>query len=214
MMMKNHPVVPPGFRAFAIVVLLGLLLAPVVPASAARDLENIPLQWRPTTNPAEGGPREVPRARVQIGTFRDARATAQRARIGENREDAPKVVRPVTTRDSVPAWCAAHLRDAGRLFGLRVVDTNPDVVVSGEVLRFFVVEENTYQGEITLRLVARRPGGGVVWSGTASGTATRFGRSYKAENYYEVLSDALVDAVGRLLEREGFTRAVRGSSRG
>ena len=52
--------------------------------------------------------------------------------------------------------------------------------------------------------------GKTLWNGLASREATRFGRSYQAENYYEVLSDAVVnfelDAAGRRFS-EGDVRA-------
>ena len=200
----------PSF-ALAACVFLGLFASS--PAARARELlSDIPLRWSPTTQPGREGTLEVPRVRVRIGAFRDARP--RRDLIGENREDPPKPVRPVTTRENVPAWVAAHLREVGRRYGFQVVDANPDVVLSGEVRRFFVTEENTYKGQVTLALTARRPGGRVLWSGTVTGDATRFGRSYRADNYCEVLSDALVDVVKHLLEEGKFTRAVRGGGGG
>jgi hypothetical protein len=53
-------------------------------------------------------------------------------------------------------------------------------------------------------------GGRTLWSGLASGDATRFGRSYKLENYYEVLSDAVVNTVSSMLESAEFKKALTG----
>jgi hypothetical protein len=50
-------------------------------------------------------------------------------------------------------------------------------------------------------------GGKTLWSGLASGDETRCGRSYKLENYYEVLSDAIVNTVSSLLESAEFQKA-------
>ena len=50
--------------------------------------------------------------------------------------------------------------------------------------------------------------GQTLWSGLASGEAKRFGRSYKIENYYEVLSDALVNTVSSMLQSAEFQKAL------
>ena len=42
------------------------------------------------------------------------------------------------------------------------------------------------------------------------GTAKRFGRSCKFENYYEALSDALMAVAYKLLQNEPFLKAVSG----
>jgi hypothetical protein len=46
----------------------------------------------------------------------------------------------------------------------------------------------------------------VSTNGLASGEATRFGRSYQAENYYEVLSDAVVNTVSSMLSGRRFSQ--------
>jgi hypothetical protein len=56
--------------------------------------------------------------------------------------------------------------------------------------------------------------GQTLWSGNASGEATRFGRSYKLENYYEVLSDAVVNTVSSMLQSAEFQQALAGKGRG
>ena len=52
--------------------------------------------------------------------------------------------------------------------------------------------------------------GETLWSGLASGDASRFGRSYKLENYYEGLSDALVNTVSSMLQSAEFQKALSG----
>ena len=52
--------------------------------------------------------------------------------------------------------------------------------------------------------------GKTLWSGSASGDATRFGRSYKLENYMEVLSDAVVNAASSMLQSAEFQKALSG----
>src|SRR5260370_371063 len=57
------------------------------------------------------------------------------------------------------------------------------------------------------------PGGYVLWSGLGRRAAARRGRSYRADNYYETLSDSLVGAVQQLIQNRGFHKALAGSSR-
>jgi len=63
------------------------------------------------------------------------------------------------------------------------------------------------QVEVQLTVVDRD--GNTIWKGLASGEATRFGRSYKIENYYEVLSDAVVNTVSSMLRSAEFRRSCR-----
>jgi hypothetical protein len=54
-------------------------------------------------------------------------------------------------------------------------------------------------------------GGKPVWRGTVMGEATRWGRSYKLENYYEAISDSLLDAVGKSLKSDPYLKALAGN---
>ena len=97
---------------------------------------------------------------------------------------------------SVPVWIDT------------TVDSGGNAIVSGEVRQFFVEETGTYQGQIALHVTVRSPAGEVLWEGSTSGTNSRFGRSYKAENYYETFSDSLIDATTSLLKNSDFVKAL------
>jgi hypothetical protein len=147
---------------------------------------------------------------VTIGNFTDGRDNKQA--IGENREDdEPK---PVTTTDDVGAFVSAHVRQLFDEAGIKTVDSNGAVTIKGEVKKFFAREGNTYQSEVAVQLTVSDPDGKTLWKGLASGEATRFGRSYKAENYYEVLSDALVNTVSSMLQADQFQKALSGHASG
>lgn len=105
------------------------------------------------------------------------------------------------------------MRELFKQAGLNTVDSKGSVIVKGEVTKFFVRETGTYQGEVAVHLSVVSPGGATLWSGTATGEAKRFGRSYKLENYYEVLSDATVNTVSSMLRSAEFQRALAGQSR-
>ena len=149
---------------------------------------------------------EVSQATIQFETFQDARKDKEA--IGENLEDdKPK---PVTTNDDVGAFVSNHMRELFDRAGLKTVDSDGAVTIKGEVKQFFVREAATYKSEVAVRLTLVSREGRTLWSGLASGDASRFGRSYKLENYYEVLSDAIVNTVSSMLESAEFQRALTG----
>jgi hypothetical protein len=187
-------------RALLFVVLLTATLGA---DAKTRLLEHVPLQWRATSELALGT-REVTPVPIQFETFQDVRDNKEA--IGENREDAkPK---PVTTNDDVGAFVGKHMRELFERAGLKTVDSNGEVTIKGEVKQFFVSETSTYKSEVVVHLTVVGRDGQTLWSGLASGDATRFGRSYKLENYYEVLSDAVVNSVSSMLQSPELQRAL------
>ena len=183
-----------------------MLLTASLGVHAAARLENVPLVWKPTSSLDLGviDLSEVSKSKIQVAAFNDVRKQPQL--IAENREDAaPK---PVTTKDDVGVFVTTQERQLFGRAGLNIVDTDGDVIVSGEVRQFFVEETNTYKGEVVLHVTVRNRAGATLWEGNTSGTASRFGRSYKMENYYESLSDSLIDATSTLLKNQEFMQSL------
>jgi hypothetical protein len=168
-------------------------------------LEHVPLQWKPTSE-LQLGAAQMPQTPIQFEIFQDAREN--RLAIGENDEDAqPK---PVMTSDDVGAFVGTHMRELFQHAGLKTVDSEGAVTIKGEVRQFFVRETNTYQAQVAVRLTVVSRDGRTLWSGLASGDASRFGRSYKLDNYYEGLSDAIVNTVSSMLQSAQFQAALSG----
>ena len=185
--------------------LLLVFAASFVATAHAASLINVPLEWRATSD-LRLGAIEMSQAPVQFDVFRDVRADKQA--IGENREDQnPK---PVTTTDDVGSFVSTHMRELFNNAGLKTVDSGGTVTIKGEVTQFFVRETSLYRSEVAVHLTVVGRDGKVLWSGTASGEAKRFGRSYKLENYYEVLSDAIVNTVSSMLQSAQFQKALSG----
>jgi hypothetical protein len=182
--------------------LLGVSLAA---SSKTKLLEHIPLQWRPTSD-LRLGTTQMTASPVAIAPFTDGRDNKEA--IGENREgDDPK---PVTTSDDVGTFVSTHIRQLFDQAGIKTVDSNGAVTIKGEVKKFFVREGNTYKSEVAIHLTVVDQDGKTLWNGLASGEATRFGRSYNVENYYEVLSDAVVNTVSSMLQAADFQKAISG----
>jgi hypothetical protein len=187
-------------------ILASLLLGVSFAASSkTKLLEHIPLQWRPTSD-LRLGTAQMTVLPVTVATFTDGRDNKEL--IGENREDHD--VKPVTTTDDVGAFVSTHIRQLFDQAGIKTVDSNGAVTLKGEVKKFFVREGNTYESEVAIHLTAIDQDGKTLWNGLASGVATRFGRSYKAENYFEVLSDAVVNTVSSMLQAADFQKAISG----
>ncbi len=192
-------------------ILLGLVLLPGADANAGlfgntRLLEGVPLQWRPTSD-LRLGTTELSQATVQFEKFTDVRAN--RKAIGENRENEDKPM-PVTTTDDVGAFVSTHMRQLFDRAGLKTVDRDGAVVIKGEVREFFVRETSTYQSHVAVHLTVVDASGKALWSGVGSGDATRFGRSYNLKNYYEGLSDSIVNTVSSMLQSPEFEKALSG----
>ncbi|HWM69205.1 MAG TPA: YajG family lipoprotein [Steroidobacteraceae bacterium] len=182
------------------------LLAVTLSAQAKTALlEHVPLKWTPTSE-LKLGTMEMSQASIQVETFQDVRENKEA--IGENREDdKPK---PVTTTDDVGAFVSTHMRELLEHGGLKTVDSNGVVTIKGEVKQFFVRETSTYKSTVAVHLTVVGRDGQTLWSGLASGDATRFGRSYKLENYYEVLCDAVVNTVSSMLQSPELQKALSG----
>ena len=187
-------------------ILASSLLSVALTASAKTQLlEHIPLQWRPTSD-LRLGSTPMPASTVTIAPFTDGRDNKEV--IGENQEE--KLPKPVTTRDDVGIFVSSHIRRLLDQAGVKTVDGNGEVTIKGEVKKFFAREESTYKSTVEVHLTVIDQDGKTLWNGLGSGEATRFGRSYKAENYYEVLSDAVVNTVSSMLQAADFRDAMSG----
>jgi hypothetical protein len=173
----------------------------------AKDLSNIPLVWSPTQSFAEFGAVDlngINNVKVQFNAFTDVRKNPPL--IAENHEKEP--VRQVTTKDNVAAFVTDHVKETFGKAGINVVDSGGDVIVSGEIRDFFVNESDQYVGNITVYITVTNTSGKVLWQGIAGGGSTNFGRSYKADNYYETLSNAVLKLSSSMLNSPGFHSAL------
>jgi hypothetical protein len=180
------------------------LLAVTLTAHASKLLEHVPLKWKATSSLALPF-AAIPPTSLQFETFKDTRTNPEL--IAQNSEDESKV-KPVTTSDDVGAFVSTHMRDLFKQAGYNVVESGGNIVVHGEVTQFFVRETGTYQSEVAVHLTLMSANGTKLWSGVAPGDASRFGRSYKLENYYEVLSDAIVGATSSMIRSPEFAKAL------
>jgi hypothetical protein len=184
-------------------------LAVFTTANAADKLENIPLQWAPTSPMSERNPvdlKGLDGVKLQVDPFTDAREDP--ALIGRNMNQVP--LRKVTTNEDVPRFVTYRSKLLLSGLGLDVVESGGTVIMKGEVKKFFVEEANRYNATVELRVTMTDTAGKVLWVVETTGTSSRFGIGYKAANYYEVLSDALIGAVHELVGNPNFKKALAG----
>ncbi len=172
-----------------------------------------PLVWKPTSTLAASTERInlTPFINQKIALLPLVDNRKDKGLLGENREKS--VVRFVSTSDAVAPYISAKLLALMVESGLPISDKveGANIVISAELLRFNVIEKDTYEGELRAMLQVRS-GEKLVWKGLAVGRTTRFGRSYKLENYHEVLSDCIVEAVSRLLSDPIFVSVLAGQA--
>lgn len=194
----------------ALAVLAGLIMPGAAPAVAADKLENIPLIWKPTTSMASWeriNLTGLENVKLQIDPFTDTREDT--ALIGQNKEKIP--MRKVTTQDDVARFVTYQMKRLISGLGVEVVENGGTVIMKGEIAKFYVEETSRYNSEVELRVFLTDPAGKALWGYNTIGTSRRYGMSYKADNYYEVLSDALIAATHELVRNPKFRDALRDS---
>lgn len=171
------------------------------------------LTWKPTSALSETADKIdlTPFANVKIALLPLVDQRKDKGQLGENLEKPQ--ARFISTSEAVAPYVTAKLIHLMKETGLPISDKGEgaSIEVSGELLRFGVIEKETYKGEFRA-LLQVHSSGKLVWKGMAVGRASRFGRSYKLENYHEVLSDCIVEAVSRLLSDETFVRVLAGKA--
>ena len=171
----------------------------------ANSYDAVSLKWKPTSDIGSVSHGGISNLVFTIQAFKDSRS--DKRLIGRNIESAGKI-RPVTTQEDVGRWTSDRFGDLLKMQGLHV-GTQGQVILTGDVLKFEVEESETYRGQVLVKLYARDAKGALLWEGVMSGSADRFGRSFNLENYYEVLSDSLIEAVSSLLSRTDFVQSVK-----
>lgn len=187
------------------------LLIPVFCLGAAfSELKDIPLEWKPTNAISTYGAIDMTvykKVRLVVAPFGDARKKP--AEIGRNIEKkfaAQNML--VTTKDSVPDWLTFRFARILSDFDLTVVKSDGNLKLEAEVIKFFVTEESTYKAEVSLKVRLKSADNKKIWEGLTTGTASRFGGSFRADNYFEALSDATISSVHNLLKNNSFLVAV------
>jgi hypothetical protein len=154
------------------------------------------LEWKPTNNVHNIDSSKIPTAlfkeKIKVQPFVDLRTNKKE--IAEN----------ITTKDDVAIWCTDRFKELLKEAGLTIVETAETLDIKGEIINFAAVEENLYQGYVGIIISARKLDGTREWQGVVKGKSSQWGRSHRLDNYFEVLSDAYLNAVEELLKNDNF----------
>lgn len=134
--------------------------------------------------------------------FSDQRPLEDSSELGVRTDDDDRR-HTLTATAEVGAYVGGVLERVARERGL-TIDAGAPRTLTVELRRFWIEETNqavgaTYNAytDLTGRLTAE--GGATLWSGAATGDASRYGRKFSNANCNEVLSDALLEAWAELL---------------
>jgi hypothetical protein len=147
--------------------------------------------------------------KVQIGDTEDKRDEAERRSIGRNVEDAQPI--PVYgTGGSVAGFVNKVIQQEVKASGLSVTD---DMAVTtrrlaSDVKSFEVTEGGSYKGSVQLGFRVIDQTGKPLFDKVYTETSGNHGRSKSAENYQQTFSDAVRQAVLKLLADPDFAASL------
>jgi len=159
-------------------------------------------------------PNYTPTSKVELGVVKNSGIQLSLAivdqrpikdAVGKKSDEQPPVTVNATSADVTRVITTALTRElTGAGF---VVVAAGGVAVNVTVLEFWVDEANTYRGTARLKVDVVKDGAPAT-SLTVTGTAKRWGASLSPDNYNEVLSDCLVNAIQDLIKSTDFQTAV------
>ncbi len=190
------------FKISFIVFLIPQFLLPAL-------LKDITLRYKATSTFADYPDLNLSglsKIKIKLGDFIDERENFNL--IGENREDEDEgKILPVTTKSSVPDFLKETFAILFKEVGLGVSESS-DIVFNLSIKKFMVIETNLYRAEVSFNVTLLKKGN-LVYDENIRGSAKRFGRSYKLDNYLESLSDAILDGFVSLFKNERFLKALK-----
>ena len=177
--------------------------------ASTKPIENVPLVWKPTSETSLGSVSlsDVSGVTFSVQKFIDNRNNKKL--IGTNTESSPH--KTVTTSDNVASWCTTQFVDLLKKQGIRVSDSG-NVRIEGDVSDFNVNEGDEYKARVSIRIKAIDSNGVTLWDGVLDGSASRFGRSYSVDNYYETLTDAFIRGYRDLISNTSFMSSMKSVS--
>ncbi|MFN7976449.1 MAG: hypothetical protein U0166_29630, partial [Acidobacteriota bacterium] len=176
-------------------------------SAAASDVITVPLEYRPTSRDEDRAidVTGLSSVRLTVGPVTDRREKP--GDIGVNIEDGREI--PVRSGSDVAAFVRGIVKKELAAFGIAIADSGSGPSLDVDIQTLWVEEDQIYKGQVKLRFTLKGADGKELWAGIVSGSATRWGRSKSKDNYNEVISDSLGDALENLVGESGFGAALR-----
>jgi len=188
-----------------------LLTTSVLAAKDREELKDIPLEWKPTKDIRTFKAIDLSvfqNAYFEVRSFKDLRKKPAEIGVNIDKKYSEREL-PVTTKDNVGEWLTYNFSKSLSNFEVNVSREKANLTLGADILRCYVTEESLYKAEVALKVRLLSKGNKVIWEEMISGNATRFGKSYFTLNYFETLSDAVLETVHSLLQNDAFKRAVQ-----
>jgi hypothetical protein len=154
-------------------------------------------------------PRNVSAERIYFEEVDDNRSRPDE--IGENKENKGKPIKILTSReDGAGQFTLSVIKNEFQEKGFKVESRPGEAskIVSATLLKFWTLEESTYNTEIQLRVEVKEKRGEPFFKKTYSSTGTNRGRSLSEGNYNECISDALARLTDDLFSDSEFLRVL------
>ena len=152
---------------------------------------------------------------VEVGAFADKRRIEDPREFGRNVEDADdddpedRKTLYATTDDDFAAFVTKYTEEVLAELGYNVVEPGEGAVkIAGDLRAFHAEEDSTYKATTRMLMKVTTKSGAVIYEGMHSESETTFGRSYKCENYFQVLSESLMETVHSLAVKDEFYEAL------
>ena len=167
----------------------------------------VALVYDPTSDLDVGAVSDVPTIPVSIDVA-DRRTEGEQVGVNLEEEDdpVPVLAEPGTT---VSGFVREAMSKELSEMGLNVVESGGQRHLAVEVLKLWVREENTYKGELRVRVRVLDSSGAERANLVGTGAASRWGSSMDEENYQETLSDCVVDVIQNLVKEGNLLAALR-----
>lgn len=205
----------------AVPVVLGLALLLAVPPVAAKKRDpSAPLVLEFVPQDTTGG--AFPALSVAMTqkpaalTFVDQRSLEDPMVVGQGMDDDDRTF-PVRADGDPVRFAQDVLVQVAGEWGLRLEESAPRSL-EVNLVRFYVRETDqavgsNFTAEARLTFALRDAQGGMLAEGMSRGDARRYGKSGSHENMNEVLSDALKEAYGRLLDNRDLKAGWAGETK-
>lgn len=165
--------------------------------------KTITLTWDPSDNVSDCDDIKVDLSSFKIHVNPIKNARSRSSEIGEH------LFLKYLTNDDVGLWATEQFKFILVQHGLDVVNEidTTTLVFDIKLLNFYVKEGGVYQGNVSFAVKIQHLNE-KIWSGTASGSSTRWGRSFSKSCYLECICNSFLEAVCNLLKSKSLEAAI------
>jgi hypothetical protein len=151
-------------------------------------------------------------ASLAIGSVVDSRPNKET--LGKYTKDSEAgVYQSVSTTTDVRAWIENSIKRTFSSYGVELADkSSAEFILDIAVKKLFVKEVNSYQGTFAYIVKLSKADGTTLFEKLITGKDGTVGKTFKANNYNQILSASLINGVRTLLNSVDLYDAIAGKS--